>query len=331
MPRRSAPSGRRRLHRRALVLAGETAQGPMRSADDLAARLGLPIRDLDLLDQALIHSSYLHEHPRRRAVTTSGSSSSVTPSQPGHRPRRSTAATRRRRGRPVRAPGGDRQRRRPRPARPPDRPRRVPPARRGRGASASGRARPSLLASAFEALVGALYLDLGYDAPATGCSTMAAPELDQRRTVTSLKSPKSRLQEHTQRTTGERPHYRLIDASGPDHEKVFRVEVVVGGAVLGTGEGRSRGSPRRRPRPRPLAALEPCATHDAGVTAPAAAPRPAAPGLQVVRRADRGRVRARDQRGRRAERLGQEQPRRRAALGARRAGPRAPHPARPRT
>jgi hypothetical protein len=58
--------------------------------------------------------------------------------------------------------------------------------------------------------------------------------------LTTLKSPKSRLQEHTQRTTGERPLYRLLDAAGPDHEKQFRIEVVVGGRTVGVGDGPSR-------------------------------------------------------------------------------------------
>jgi hypothetical protein len=55
-----------------------------------------------------------------------------------------------------------------------------------------------------------------------------------------LKSPKSRLQEYTQRLSGERPQYRLVDAVGPDHAKVFQVEVSVGGRVVGVGQGHSR-------------------------------------------------------------------------------------------
>ena len=58
--------------------------------------------------------------------------------------------------------------------------------------------------------------------------------------MTTLKSPKSRLQEHTQRSTGDRPVYHLLEASGPDHEKHFRIEVAVDGRVLGAGEGPSR-------------------------------------------------------------------------------------------
>jgi hypothetical protein len=55
-----------------------------------------------------------------------------------------------------------------------------------------------------------------------------------------LKSPKSRLQEYTQRLSGERPQYRVLDAVGPDHNKVFRIEVAVGGLVIGVGQGHSR-------------------------------------------------------------------------------------------
>jgi hypothetical protein len=68
----------------------------------------------------------------------------------------------------------------------------------------------------------------------------AADEIAADSALTTLKSPKSRLQEHTQRTTGERPLYRLLEALGPDHEKQFRIEVVVDGRVLGVGEGLSR-------------------------------------------------------------------------------------------
>jgi ribonuclease-3 len=69
---------------------------------------------------------------------------------------------------------------------------------------------------------------------------LAEPELALEAPVISLKSPKSRLQEYTQRRSGERPEYRLVDAIGPDHEKSFRVEVWVDGVMLGSGEGMSR-------------------------------------------------------------------------------------------
>jgi ribonuclease-3 len=64
--------------------------------------------------------------------------------------------------------------------------------------------------------------------------------LEAEAPVVTLTSPKSRLQEYTQRHTGGRPEYRLLDASGPDHEKSFRIEVWVGDERLGVGEGPSR-------------------------------------------------------------------------------------------
>ena len=103
-----------------------------------------------------------------------------------------------------------------------------------------GRRRPSLLASSFEALVGALYLDLGYPATRDWVVDLAAHELAADEPPAALKSPKSRLQELTQRQTGGRPTYRLLEAVGPDHEKTFTVEVVVGDTVVGRGMGASR-------------------------------------------------------------------------------------------
>jgi ribonuclease-3 len=100
--------------------------------------------------------------------------------------------------------------------------------------------RPALLASAFEALVGAIYLDLGWDVVRDWIHEQAELELSTEVALTSLKSPKSRLQEHTQRTTGERPLYRLVEAVGPDHDKRFQIEVEVEGRVLGVGDGSSR-------------------------------------------------------------------------------------------
>ena len=107
-------------------------------------------------------------------------------------------------------------------------------------AQRGGRRRPSLLASAFEALAGALYLDLGWGPTRDWLVELAGPEIAMDPGGAALKSPKSRLQEFTQRRTGSRPDYHVIDATGPDHEKLFRVEVVVEGRVLGAGEGPSR-------------------------------------------------------------------------------------------
>src|SRR5262249_52090074 len=103
-----------------------------------------------------------------------------------------------------------------------------------------GQHRPSILASTFEAVVGAILLDLGWEPTPDWASGLAPPEIEADQAPEALKSRKSRLQEETQRVLGERPEYRLLEAVGPDHDKVFRVEVVVGDEVLGMGVGGSR-------------------------------------------------------------------------------------------
>jgi len=214
----------------------------MRSADAFAARLGLPIRDLDLLELALTHSSYLHEH----RDTVSGHNErleflgdAVVTLVIGEalfriRPTEDEGMLSARRAAIVSAAGLARIARR------------IDlgeALRLGEGESRrDGRTRVSLLASGLEALIGAIYLDLGFAAARDWLLEQASPELTSDAPLASLKSAKSRLQEHTQRLNGERPHYRLIEASGPDHEKTFRVEVSVGGRVLGAGEGRSQKS-----------------------------------------------------------------------------------------
>ncbi len=105
-----------------------------------------------------------------------------------------------------------------------------------------GRARPALLASALEAVAAAVFLDGGWAEARRWLCDLAAPELAADAPPGSLKSPKSRLQELTQRTSGERPDYRLAGVSGPDHQRRFAVEVAIGGRVAGVGSGSSRRS-----------------------------------------------------------------------------------------
>ncbi|HEY6571456.1 MAG TPA: ribonuclease III, partial [Candidatus Limnocylindrales bacterium] len=209
-------------------------------ADALTERLGLPVRDRDLLAQALIHSSWLHEHPdaaqghneRLEFLGDAVVSLAVSEALYKRHPADDEGVLSARRAAIVSTPGLARL------------------AARielgsflmlGEGeAQRGGRVRPSLLASAFEALVGAIYLDLGWEAVRDWIGELAADELAADHAITALKSPKSRLQEHTQRTTGERPVYRLVEAVGPDHEKQFQIEVEVEGRTLGVGEGPSR-------------------------------------------------------------------------------------------
>jgi ribonuclease-3 len=110
----------------------------------------------------------------------------------------------------------------------------------GRGElEAGGARRPSLLAAAFEALIGAIYLSEGLEATEAAfapllASLLAASDAD------TPKSAKSRLQEWSQRQHGMRPSYRLVRSQGPAHAQEFTVEVVVGTESLGTGDGSSR-------------------------------------------------------------------------------------------
>ena len=212
----------------------------MRPGRAFAERLGLPVRDLDLLEQALVHSSWLHEHPdaarghneRLEFLGDAVVNLTVSEALYARHPDDDEGVLSARRAAIVSTVGL---------ARLAGRIELGQAVLLGQGESQrSGRRRPSLLASSFEALVGALYLDLGFERVRAWLVELATPELDLDAPIGSLKSPKSRLQEYTQRRSGERPEYRLLDASGPDHEKSFRIEVWVGGEVLGVGAGSSR-------------------------------------------------------------------------------------------
>lgn len=107
-------------------------------------------------------------------------------------------------------------------------------------AETGGRARPATLCAAFEALVGALYLDQGLPAVSQWVLPMMAQELTNARVEVVDKDPKSRLQEQAQAQLGITPRYRTVGAEGPDHAKLFTVEVAIGALVVGTGDGLSK-------------------------------------------------------------------------------------------
>jgi ribonuclease-3 len=202
--------------------------------------LGLPVRDLDLLEQALVHSSWLHEHPdaarghneRLEFLGDAVVNLTISEALYSRHPEDDEGALSARRAAIVSTTGL---------ARLAGRISLGADLLLGEGESQrSGRRRPSLLASSFEALTGALYLDLGYEPVRDWLIGLALPELALEAPILSLKSPKSRLQEYTQRRSGNRPEYRLLEATGPDHEMSFRIEVWVDGEVLGVGEGPSR-------------------------------------------------------------------------------------------
>ncbi|MEP0805994.1 MAG: ribonuclease III [Chloroflexota bacterium] len=112
--------------------------------------------------------------------------------------------------------------------------------RLGRGeASSGGGTRDTLLGSAFEALIGALYLDAGLKA----VEDFVNPILDdiQDYILDEIQDPKSRLQEWAQAEKLGTPQYVTISAKGPDHAKEFEVEVRIQGVTYGRGRGSSKG------------------------------------------------------------------------------------------
>jgi len=113
--------------------------------------------------------------------------------------------------------------------------------RMGRGETASGgRNRDNLLGSTFEAVIGALYLDQGVPA----VEKFIEPLLDtvKERVIqrAEIYDPKSRLQEWAQAEKLGTPQYITVSSSGPDHAKIFEIEVRVKGTAYGRGKGPSK-------------------------------------------------------------------------------------------
>ncbi len=112
--------------------------------------------------------------------------------------------------------------------------------RLGKGEEKSGgRKKASILASAFEAVIGAVYLDGGFGAAREVVNHHFREDL-VRAAGESPIDHKSRLQEITQQLFRETPNYALVQASGPDHDRAFVVEISIAGRLCGRGEGKSK-------------------------------------------------------------------------------------------
>jgi len=101
--------------------------------------------------------------------------------------------------------------------------------------STGGRDRDSIVGNAMEAVLGAMYLEAGFDAVKTFTDKLLAK---RKRMVTS--DHKSRLQEWAQKKYKIPPDYVMRGSTGPDHAKIFHIDVLVEGSVLGTGTGKSK-------------------------------------------------------------------------------------------
>ncbi len=116
----------------------------------------------------------------------------------------------------------------------------------GKGESdAKGQERESTLSDAFEALLGAIYLDVGLD-PAEKflLDVMLKHYPDPTVTLTEI-NPKGTLQEYAQRTIGKTPEYKITDVSGPPHDPCYVVELFLDGKFIAKGSAQSRKNAER--------------------------------------------------------------------------------------
>jgi ribonuclease-3 len=224
-------------------------------AEGLEARLGHAFRDPRLLEQALTHSSYVNEHPdpplvpNERLEFLGDAVLSLVISEVlwERHPEDAEGALTARRAAIVSARDL---------ARIAARMELGAYLRLGQGAERSGeRDRGSVLASTFEAVVAAVYLDGGIEAARRLVLEQCGPELDQPLAPVALKPPKSRLQELAYQRAGRPPSYRVLSVEGPAHERRYQVDVALDGTVVGTGEGRSRRDAETQAAAMALAAL----------------------------------------------------------------------------
>lgn len=104
----------------------------------------------------------------------------------------------------------------------------------------TGRARDVILADAFEAIIGAIYLDAGYKRAEAFIAKNLYGKIDEVIAKRAYQDSKSRFQELAQEKRGTTPHYETLSEVGPDHDKRFTVGVFIGSAEIARGEGKSK-------------------------------------------------------------------------------------------
>ena len=103
-----------------------------------------------------------------------------------------------------------------------------------------GRERPSTLADAYEALLGAVFLDAGFEAAREFILREFQAAFGGLLVIPILENPKGELQELLQAVSAEAPQYHAVSATGPDHDRIFECTVRHGGAELARGQGKSK-------------------------------------------------------------------------------------------
>lgn len=128
----------------------------------------------------------------------------------------------------------------------------------GRGEEQSGgRQRESNLASALEAVMGAVFLDQGFEVARRLALELFEPEIGELEVTAGklVADYKSQLQEVAQARFHQTPAYQIVEVNGPDHERQFTAEVVIGEDVVGKGSGRSKQSAEKEAAHRALKSL----------------------------------------------------------------------------
>jgi ribonuclease-3 len=212
----------------------------MEDLRQLESRLGLTFTDKTLLQRAVIHRSYLNEYPnyplmdneRLEFLGDAVIDFVAAEFLYNHYPEMDEGQLTRLRAALVRTESLAQQ------AETLDLGRHL---RLGRGETANGgRNRPNTLCGAFEALIGAIYLDQGVELVRALLRERFRPVAEQVLLSQSDRDPKSLLQELTQAKAQAIPTYRIIREIGPDHSKEFSVEVRFDNHVIGEGTGRSK-------------------------------------------------------------------------------------------
>ncbi len=111
---------------------------------------------------------------------------------------------------------------------------------RGEARDANSKARHSILANAVEALIGALYLDQGFEAAKKFIQNNILLKLPHILEHEAFRDPKSTFQEYSQKYSSVTPSYKVLAEWGPDHDKHFRVGVYLGDEEVAIGEGPSK-------------------------------------------------------------------------------------------
>ncbi len=104
----------------------------------------------------------------------------------------------------------------------------------------TGRARQFILANTFEALVGAIYIDQGYDKAVSFIASNLFDLIDEIVEKNKYIDSKSKFQEDAQERVGITPSYKLVKETGPDHNKIFTVGVYLRDDLVVTGDGKSK-------------------------------------------------------------------------------------------